>query len=139
MTEAGNNTINNDSEPEKTVLIPVLEEQIRVAKATVETGSIKIAKHITESPEIINVSLSHDEHFITHVPINIFVDELPSIRYEGDVMVIPVLKEVLVKRTMLVEEIRVNKQVIHTNEEHNVMLRKENVTIERVQSTIISK
>ena len=49
-------------------------------------------------------------------------------------MIIPVIKEVIIieKKLMLVEEVRVTKLTHTTNEQQNVTLRKEEITIERI-------
>ena len=51
-------------------------------------------------------------------------------------MIIPVLKEVavVVKRIMLVEELRVNKHTPEKNETHQVVRRKEEVAITRTNA-----
>ena len=56
-------------------------------------------------------------------------------RYEGDVMIIPVLKEVAVieKRIMLVEEIHVSKKQTEKTETREVTLRKEEIKITRTE------
>lgn len=115
------------------VTIPIVEEQVNIETAIIETGRIQILKQVTEENERINIPLIHEEHSIEHIPINTFVDGLPSIRQEGGTMIIPVLKEVMVKRVLLVEEIRITKHTVQTNELQQVTLRKENVTVERTQ------
>lgn len=78
------------------------------------------------------MDLLHDEHVVQRVSVNELVDAVPSVRYEGDTIIIPVLKEVLVKRILLVEEIRITKHTVHSNEQQEVTLRKEKVQVERV-------
>lgn len=124
--------LDNDTLPDKTLTIPIIEEQLIIDKEVKETGKLHIAKHITEETGTVTVPLMHEEHSIEHVPVNAFVDELPVVRQEGETMIIPVLKEVMVKRMLLVEEIRITKHTVQTNEPQQVTLRKENVTIERL-------
>jgi uncharacterized protein (TIGR02271 family) len=114
------------------VKIPVIEEEIYVGKKVVETGRVVISKAVDEVKESINIELLHDEHTVEHVAINELVDSMPSIRYEGQTVIIPVLKEVLVKRVLLVEEIRITKRVVQTNEEQEFSLRREKVTVDHV-------
>lgn len=121
----------NNNEGTRKINIPVIEEHIVVDKKIEETGKLKISKHVTENIETINIPLLHNEHYIEHKEINMLVDDLPSIRYEGDTIIIPVIKEVLVKRTLLVEEIRITQRTLETNEQQQIKLRKENVTVER--------
>lgn len=122
---------NNIEGTQKNLNIPVIEEHIVVDKKIEETGKFKISKHVSENIETVNIPLLHNEHYIEHKEINMLVDDLPSIRHEGDTIIIPVIKEVLVKRILLVEEIRITQRTLKTNEQQQIKLRKENVTVER--------
>lgn len=115
--------------------IPVVEEQVRINKKTVETGSVHVYKDVHEEEVTVDVPTIHEEVNVERVKINEYVDSAPpSVRYEGDVMIIPVLHEelVLVKRLKLVEELRVTKRKIETHEAQHVTLRKEEVNVNRV-------
>jgi len=74
-----------------------------------------------------------EEVEVERVTINRVVEETPPIRREGDTMIIPLLEEVLVveKRWVLREEVHVRKlsKEVHTPQE--VLLRNEQVEIER--------
>ncbi len=114
------------------VVIPVIEETATIGKKTIETGTIKIAKSVVENKEVIDVSLLSDGYVIEHVPMNTIHEQAPQTRQEGDTLIVPVLKEVLVKRLMLVEEIRITKKVTERTEQHQVFLKTESVTVNRV-------
>jgi uncharacterized protein (TIGR02271 family) len=114
--------------------IPRIEEQASISKEWVETGKVHISKKITEHEESINVQLMHEKAHIERVPVNQYVDAAPpAVRYEGDTMIIPVLKEVLVteKRLILVEELRVTMEQVQTEESKQVTLRKEEINIRK--------
>jgi len=57
----------------------------------------------------------------------------PAMRYEGDTTIIPVLREVMVvqKRYEIMEEIRITKRKTESTDTQQVILRKEEVNIER--------
>ena len=114
------------------LVIPVIEEELIVGKKVVESGRVVISKQVEETSETVNIELLHDEHAVEHVPVNEFVDAVPAVRYEGDTIIIPVMKEVLVKRILLVEEIRITKKSVQSSERQEVTLRKEKVHVERV-------
>lgn len=116
------------------VTIPVLAETVKVDKQQIETGRIKIKKETKEVEETINISLTKDEYNIERVPINKYVDEAPPVRHEGNTMIVPVLKEVMVKRLMVTEEIHIRHNKIETTETQNVVLRQEQLTINRIPS-----
>lgn len=127
------NVRSNEAEPD---YIPVVEEQVRINKKTVETGRVNIYKDVHEEDVTVDVPTVHEEVNVERVEINEYVDSAPpSVRYEGDVMIIPVLHEelVLVKRLKLVEELHVTKRKIETHEAQHVTLRKEEVNVNRVE------
>lgn len=124
-----------ESRPTEQDVIPVIEEQFRVDKKVVETGTVRISKQVTEHEETVTVPLIHEEIQVERVAINEFIDSPPpAIRYEGETMIIPVIKEVAVveKRLMLVEELHVIKRQNQKQETQAVNLRKEEVSIERI-------
>ncbi|QNF34868.1 YsnF/AvaK domain-containing protein [Adhaeribacter swui] len=132
MDEIRNNNWRNETD--KTVhSIPVIEETIKLDKKVVETGKVRITKKVNEEEALVEAALLQEHVQVDRVPINQYIDAAPAIRYEGDVMVIPVVQEVVVieKRLMLVEEIRVQKQQTETKVSETVTLRKEEVNIER--------
>ncbi|MFD2998873.1 YsnF/AvaK domain-containing protein [Pontibacter toksunensis] len=115
--------------------IPVVEEQVRIDKKTVETGSVHVTKDVHEEEVIVDVPTVHEEVNVERVEINQYVDTPPPpVRYEGEVMIIPVLKEELVvmKRLKLVEELHVTKRRHETHEDQHIILRKEEVKVSRV-------
>jgi uncharacterized protein (TIGR02271 family) len=113
--------------------IPVIEERARVDKQIVERAVVRISTSIKQSEQVIAESLRHEEVDIQRVPVNKEVDSMPSVRQEGDVLVIPVVEEraVLVKRLVLVEELHVHRQVVEAIVETPVSLRSTEVSIER--------
>ncbi len=116
-------------------VIPVIEEQLIVDKRVVEKGRVRISKKVRETDESVNIPLIQENVQVERIPINQYIAEPPPpVRYEGNVMIIPVLREVVVveKRLVLVEELRVTKQQIQTQETQKIRLRKEEVDVKRV-------
>lgn len=116
-------------------VIPVIEEQLIVDKRVVEKGRVRISKKVRETDETVNIPLIQENVQVERIPINQYVAEPPPpVRYEGNVMIIPVLREVVVveKRLVLVEELRVTKQHTQTQETQKIRLRKEEVDVKRV-------
>ncbi len=123
---------NDGSLKDVAVTIPIIEEHLEVGKKVIETGRVIINKKVKEEKESIEVSLSHDEFKVEHIPINQFADGvLPTIRQEGNSTFIPVLKEVMVKRILLVEEIKITRHIISTTEHVEVALQKESISVSR--------
>jgi len=119
------------------LIIPVIEEEAFLDKRVVETGKVRISKRISEREETIDEPLFREEVTVERVPVNQYVDQMPQVRQEGDVMIIPVVQEQLVmqKRLVLVEELRVRKQVLETHQPQTVTLRREDVEVRRITET----
>jgi uncharacterized protein (TIGR02271 family) len=116
------------------LVIPIIQEQAYVQREVVTSGRVRLTKLVHEHEEPIDFTLQHEEVLVERVPVNQFVADdaaMPMMRYEGDVMVVPVLKEVVVKRTLIVEELRVTKQRVTTQQTQSVTLRQEEVRVDR--------
>jgi uncharacterized protein (TIGR02271 family) len=120
-----------------TVVIPVVEEEVAVAKQRTVTGRVRIHKTVEEREETIETPIMYDQVHIERVALNRLVSEPATQRQEGATLVLPVHKEVLVveKRLMLVEEIHITKQQRQDHMQDTVTLRKENVTVEHIDNT----
>ncbi|MDO6391190.1 YsnF/AvaK domain-containing protein [Pontibacter sp. BT731] len=114
--------------------IPVIEEQVLVEKEVRETGSVHIAKEVHRENVDLDLPIIHEEAEIERVEINQYVDTPPPpVRYEGDKMIIPVLKEVLVveKRLLVVEEIHVTRRRTEEHNTEHIELLREEIRVER--------
>jgi len=118
------------------IIIPAIAETVQVEKQTVETGKVIITKRVHEREETVDLALLHEEVEVNHVAVNRVVDEPPSIRYEADTMIVPVLEEVLVveKRLMLKEEIYITKRRTEVHSPETVTLRHEDIQVERTSA-----
>ena len=124
----------SEQEQSFTTSIPVIEEEVQISKKAVHTATVQISKKVSETEEEINIPLTAEQYNVTRVPINEVVATLPpAVRYEGDTMIISVIKEVLVveKKYEIIEEVHVTKQTSQTTETQHITLRKEQVSIER--------
>jgi uncharacterized protein (TIGR02271 family) len=136
MTESVNPNISNQEHnavPPPGTVIPIMEEIAVVSSKTVETGRVRITKQVTQVEQGVHVVGSHDECEVERITLNRIVETAPSVRYEGETMIIPVLKEVAVveKKLMLVEEVRVTRKKVQTQETIPVTLRKESLEVIR--------
>ncbi|MBT1702132.1 YsnF/AvaK domain-containing protein [Chryseosolibacter indicus] len=114
--------------------IPVVEERLRVGAEVVETGSVRLKKDVEEKEVVIDASLAHDHITIERVKINRPVaTPPPAVRYEGNTMIVSVLKEEVVvqKQLVLVEELHISKESVQEHSETPVKLRREKVSIEQ--------
>jgi uncharacterized protein (TIGR02271 family) len=113
--------------------LPLVEEQLSVEKRKVETGRVRISTVVDERQEWVRENLVREEVSIERLRVDRVVDEPPQIRHDGDVLIIPLVEEVLVveKKLMLREELRVRTQR-HTDKiEQPVTLKSTRAVIER--------
>jgi uncharacterized protein (TIGR02271 family) len=89
---------------------------------------------VHEQEELVDEPLHDEEVQVERVQVNRVVDAAPAPRQDGDTMIIPVLKEVLVveKRLLLKEEIHVTRRHVERREPQRFLLRREEVTVERL-------
>ena len=118
----------------ETTVIPLVEETLNVTTRLVDTARVRLTKGITERQETVDEPLTRTEVDVRHVEIGQFVDAAPAVRHEGDVMIIPVLEEVLVveKRLRLKEEIHVTQRQTQYRAPQTVTLRTETISEERI-------
>jgi uncharacterized protein (TIGR02271 family) len=123
----------------KPAVIPVIQEQATVTKRVVDTGKVKISKHVREYEELVDVPHFQDEVRIERVAVNQFVDAPPKVRTEGNITIIPVLEEryVVEKRLFVTEELHVVNERKETHTPHTVKVLKEEVEVKRMSPTEI--
>ena len=114
--------------------VPLLVEELRVEKRSVATGKVRVRSVVDCVEEVARATLEEQRVDVTRVPIGKEITEAPSVRTEGDVVIVPVLEEVLVveKRLVLKEELHIRRHVTHENVEVPVTLRKQRGVVEHV-------
>ena len=119
---------------EPPLVLPVIEETLAVETRPVETGRVRIRKVVHEREELVDEPLLREEVTIERVPVNRVVEGPIPVRSEGDTMIVSVLEEVLVVETrlLLTEELRITRRQTETHRPVPVTVRREDVTVERV-------
>lgn len=121
---------------EETAAIPIAEELLHVSKRPVERR-VRI-RTVTEDVE---TGFSEDLHAerveVQHVAVDRELNGPPEIRYEGDVMIIPVVEERLIveKRLFVVEEVHVRRIEGVERIEQPVTLKRQRVVVDRQEAT----
>ena len=112
-------------------VIPVLHETAVVSKRQVETGRVKVHVTVHEHDETVRMLLRRQDATVERVPIGTVVESAPALRREGDVVIVPILEEVLVteKRLVLREELRIRIGEATLPQEQVVRLRREEAEI----------
>jgi uncharacterized protein (TIGR02271 family) len=119
---------------EPPLVLPVLAEVLDVQTRRVETGRVRIHKTVQAREVLVDEPLLREEVIIERVPVNRVVEGPIPVSYEGDTMILSLLEEVLVVETrlLLTEELHLTKRRTETHQPACVTLRREEVTIERV-------
>jgi stress response protein YsnF len=122
-------------EPGVAVVMPEIEESIDISKRVVETGVVRISKHVEEVHRTVHPTLHEQRTHIDRVPVNRVVKTAPQVRMEGDITIIPVVEEVMVKLLLLKEELHVRTETIEKDvKPQEVTLRREHVEVQREAS-----
>jgi uncharacterized protein (TIGR02271 family) len=117
------------------LVIPEINEFATIEKQLVETGAVRIHKHVEHVEKRFHPTLSREEVRVERIPVNRIVKEPPPVRTEGDTTIVPVLEEVLVKLLLVKEEVHITRiKTEAPGEERPVTLRREEITVERTTS-----
>lgn len=122
----------------KRLIIPVIAEQLEVGKRTVETGRMRVRKVVREHEEVVDEPLFREEIDVKRVSINKQVDRVPEVRREGELVIVPVVEEVLVveKRLILKEELHITRRQTTVHQPQQVTLRDANTSHELTRNKI---
>lgn len=117
-------------------VIPVAEERAVVRKRRLEGATVRVTKEVRAEEQTVDEPLFSEEIEVERVKIDNVVDAPEPIRTEGDTTIIPLYEEVLVveKRLVLTEEVRVSKRRTERREPQHVTLRREEVSVERLDA-----
>ena len=115
-------------------VVPVVEETAVVYKERVVTDRVRLNKQVHEDHEVLDIPVRSETLEVEREPVGRFVEAPPAIRQEGDTTIYPVVEEVLVveKRLRLVEEVRVTQRQATRRVREEVMLRREEITVEHM-------
>jgi uncharacterized protein (TIGR02271 family) len=118
---------------EKEQILPLKEEQLHVTRHRHVTGRVSVSTVTRSRDELIDEMLTHEHADIERVEIRQLIDKAPSIRTEGDTIIVPVIEEVLVveRRLFLKEEVRIRRRQTKERHQDTVTLREQEVVILR--------
>jgi uncharacterized protein (TIGR02271 family) len=121
------------SDTQNDVRIPLIEEQLIAGKRRVETGRVRVRTVVEEEERIVREQLARDHVEVERVPLDVEVDEVPPVREEDGVTIVPVVREVLVvsKKLILTEEVRLRRVTTFEESAQPVILRTQRALVER--------
>ena len=109
-------------------------EELAVARASVETGRVRVHVVTHEHEEFVDVPLSRSSIEVERVAINRVIDAIPPIRQEGNTTIVPVVHEILVleRRLILKEELHVRCVNVTEHHQERVILRHQEAVITQI-------
>lgn len=119
------------------IVVPLVAEHLVIGKKSIETGGVRVHKTVREDMQRIDEPIVREHLEVERVAINQFVETAPAVRYEGDVMIVPVLEEVIVtqKRLLLREEVRLIKRREEIANVQEITLRREEISLENIDAS----
>ena len=121
---------------ENDIVIPLVTEELQVATRKVSTGRVRVQTTTELVEEIAKADLETENVEVTRVPIDREVAEIPQVRTEDGMTIVPVFEEVLFveKRLVLKEEIHIRRRTTTEEFETAVQLRKQHGSVERLDT-----
>lgn len=115
------------------LVIPLARERLKIGRRRVDVARVLIRTTTQIDPVVVDELLKKDDVRIQRTPVGRFIDRPAAPRYDRDVLVIPVMEEVVVvtKRLRLVEEVRIHRGVVSRRHRETVPLRRQRVEIDR--------
>lgn len=97
--------------------LPIAAERLRVEKRIMVSKQVRVRTTVESHDELVQVALQGRDLSIERVAMDQEVATAPETRQVGDVLIIPVVAERMVKRLFVVEEIHIRQR--RTEEEFN--------------------
>jgi stress response protein YsnF len=117
----------------KDATILVGREEPLIETHEVVTGKVIVETTVETDEKTVESSLTETSVEVERVPMGREITDLPEVRTEGDLTIIPVVEEVLVveKRLVLKEEIRVRRLSSTRDVSVPVVLRRQRAVVRR--------
>ncbi len=117
----------------QSLTVPVIEETLTATKQWQQAGVLEIRKTVHTVNQDLDVPVQYEEATVERVPVNrVLTDgETLAPRQDGNTLIVPVIHEELVvmKRRVLVEEVRITKRLQTTTQHFSEPVQREEVQI----------
>ena len=114
--------------------VPLVEEQAYLSKEVVTSGRVRVVTQSETIERLAEATLQGEAVDVSRIAVNQPVTgDLPQVRTEGDLTIVPIFEEVLVveKRLVLKEEIHIRKRQTVEQVQVPVTLRRQKAKVER--------
>ena len=114
------------------VVVPVIAEKVVTRVREAPRRTLRIRRRVVEQPTPVETPIWQERIDVQHVPVDAFVETAPSARWEGDVLVVPCVEQVVVVETRLKvrEELRIRTIREQVVDRQTITLRRHEVEIE---------
>lgn len=124
--------MNTDDE---TTRVPIIEEQVVVDKIAVVTDRIRVSTSVETRDVVVEDILRRGDLGIERMAVNREVATAPPPREDGDLLVISIVEERLVKRLFVVEEVRIRQTTTSEAVSLPTTLRSTRATVEHPEQS----
>jgi uncharacterized protein (TIGR02271 family) len=116
--------------------LTLLAEELSVGKEAVETGRVRVSKQTHTREVAVDEDLLRESAEIETIPIGRQIFEMPSVRHEGETVIVPIVEEILhtERRLILKEEVRITRRRTTEQFHDRVTLRYQEAVVTRDQS-----
>ncbi len=119
------------------VVVPVVSEELHADAVPVQTGGVRVTKHVKSHDEILEQELRRGRVEVKRVKTERIVDGPQPIQRLGNKLIIPVVSEVLhvEKRWVVMEEIHLIQTEERESVQQKVTVNHEEAEVERLDET----
>jgi stress response protein YsnF len=123
---------NNDE-----IVVPVVNEELHADAIPVETGGVRVTKHVEGHDEILEQELRRGRAEVKRVKTNRVVDGPQPIQRVGNAVIVPVVSEVLhvEKQWIVTEEIHITQIEESETVQQKVRMNQERAEVERLDES----
>jgi uncharacterized protein (TIGR02271 family) len=116
-------------------VLPVIEEQLRLGKRTVEKGAARVSTRVEEVPVEEQVTLREENVTVERRPVDRPVENAPAAFREGTIEVTEMAEvPVVAKEARVVEEVVVGKNVTERTETVRDSVKRTDVEVDEIDS-----
>jgi uncharacterized protein (TIGR02271 family) len=125
---------------ENEVVLPIVEEQLKIGKRSVETGGARVRTSVTERPVEETVSLREENVTVERRAVDRPVGNAPNAFQEGVIEVTEMAEvPVVSKQARVVEEVVVGKEVTERQETVSETVKRTEVDVDKLNRTDVNR
>ena len=126
--------VESPADHSRETVIPLFQEELSVSRRVVPTSRVQVSRVTHSHEHLVDELLERERVELERVAIEKPVDQMPSVREEGDCLIFPVVEEVLKIERVLVlkEEVRIRRVKGTERYQERVTLRKQEAVVNRL-------